>query len=567
MAISPEAELLDRLNLSGEEAARVEEYKQKVAGRSDIERVTITDEKDGVFTGKYAINPYNGELVQLWVADYVLAGYGTGAVMAVPAHDTRDFAFARKYGIPIRIVIHPDEETTLEAESMQEAFVEYGPMVNSGKFDGLSGADAFNAVSDHAENEGFGRRRVNYKLKDWSISRQRYWGCPIPIIHCEKCGQVPVPEDELPVLLPEVESYHPQGRSPLDDVPEFMNITCPECGGEARRDPDTMDTFVCSSWYYLRYADALNEIAAFDKQKANTWTPVDLYVGGVTHATGHLIYFRFFHKFLYDIGWVDSIEPATRLFNHGMVSDSKGEVMSKSKGNVVSPIALCEERGVDVSRLAMYFTAPSEKPVLWSSDAVAGVEKFAANKLYTIVESYRDTNPDLKSYFKPDSLTDAERKNYVKLNQTIKRVSESFERLQFNTALAALMELVRDYDPDSITDDTLNDQIVLKTIQMAAPLAPHMAEEMWELSGFNESGFKSSWPMYDPEAVIGDMIEIAVQINGKLRDTVRVASDSDQATVEEAALNSEKIQKYVVRKQILKKIYVPGRLLNIVVKG
>jgi len=567
MAISPEAEILQGLKLDAKHAKAVDEYKKTVAGRSDIERAAATDDKDGVFTGKYAINPFNGEKVQLWVADYVLAGYGTGAVMAVPAHDTRDFAFARKYDIPIRVVIHPDAKTTLNEATMKEAFVEYGPMVNSAPFDGKTGKEAIDAVSEYAEQQGFGRGKVNYKLKDWSISRQRYWGCPIPIIHCEKCGEVAVPQKDLPIELPRTENYHPKGRSPLADVPEYMNTVCPKCGGEAQRDPDTMDTFVCSSWYQYRYTDPHNDKEPFSKEQVNRWFPIDLYVGGVTHATGHLIYFRFFHKFLHDLGRLDSIEPATILFNHGMVSDATGEVMSKSKGNVVSPIELMQERGIDVSRLAMFFTAPSDKPVMWSESTLAGVEKFAASKLFPVVAQYRETRPDLKQHFKHDSLSPADRKIYLKLNQTIKRVSESFDRLQFNTAIAALMELVRDYNPDETSSDALNDQVVLKTIQMAAPLAPHMAEEMWRLCGFEDSVFKSRWPEYDPEAIIGDTIQVAVQVNGKLRDTVTVPADPDQATVEEAAFASEKIQKYTSDKQILKKIYIPGRLLNIVVKG
>lgn len=567
MAISPESDLVERLNLEPEYRQKVQEYRKLAAGRSDIERAAVTLDKDGVFTGRYAMNPFNGERVQLWVADYVLAGYGTGAVMAVPAHDTRDFAFAKKYGIPINVVIHPDEDTSLNAKSMADAFTEYGPMVNSGPFNGLAGQKAIDAVSDHAAAKGFGRRKVNYKLKDWSISRQRYWGCPIPIVHCEKCGEVPVPDAELPVILPRVENYTPKGRSPLADVPEFMDVKCPTCGGKAERDPDTMDTFVCSSWYFLRYIDPQNEQEFCSKELARQWMPIDLYVGGVTHATGHLIYFRFFTKFLKDIGWLTFDEPATRLFNHGMVMDADGEVMSKSKGNVVSPIGLMADRGVDVSRLAMFFTAPSEKEVAWSNDSLTGVEKFVLNRLHPLVASYRGTRPDLKQHFKVDALSEYERTIYVKLNQTIKKVSDSFERLQFNTAIAAVMELLRDYESDQIPTDELNDQIVLKATQLMAPLAPHLAEEIWEMAGFCESIFKSGWPEYDPSAVIGDMIEIAVQVNGKLRDSIRVSADADQATVETAGLASTKVQGFVAGKQILKKIYVSGRLLNIVVKG
>lgn len=566
MAISPESELIDRLNLEGEYAERVKEYQQKALLRSDIERAAANEEKDGVFTGKYAVNPFNGEKIQLWVADYVLAGYGTGAVMAVPAHDTRDFAFAHKYGIPIKVVIHPDENTTLDPAQMEDAFTEYGPMANSDLFNGLKGQVAIQKVTEHAQSQGFGRSKVNYKLKDWSISRQRYWGCPIPIIHCPKCGPVPVPDEELPVKLPQVENFMPKGRSPLADVPEFMSTVCPKCRGEAQRDPDTMDTFVCSSWYYMRYVDPQNQQAPFDPAKANAWLPIDLYVGGITHATGHLIYFRFFHKVMHDMGLLDSIEPATRLFNHGMVMDAQGEVMSKSKGNVVSPLDLMDERGVDVSRLAMYFTAPSEKEVLWSSETITGVEKFVYNKLFPIHQHYRGSNPDLKRYFNQDELTKSERSIYVKLNQTIKKVSESFDRLQFNTAIAALMELIRDFERAEIVNDELNDQIVLKTLQMVAPLAPHLAEELWEALGHQESVFQSTWPEFDEDAVQGELIEIAVQVNGKLRDTVQVPPDADQETVEAEAFTSDKVKSFTDGKNIIKKIYVPGRIFNIVAK-
>ncbi|MCK4572762.1 MAG: class I tRNA ligase family protein, partial [candidate division Zixibacteria bacterium] len=493
--------------------------------------------------------------------------YGTGAVMAVPAHDTRDFAFARKYDIPIKVVIHPDENTALNVEDMSDAFTEYGPMVNSAHFDGLAGKDAVRKVTAFAEEKGFGRAKINFKLKDWSISRQRYWGCPIPIIHCEKCGEVPVAEDDLPVVLPKVENYQPKGRSPLADLPEFMNTTCPKCGGEAQRDPDTMDTFVCSSWYYLRYLDAKNDKAPFDKKTGNDWLPIDLYVGGITHATGHLIYFRFFHKFLQDLGWINSPEPATRLFNHGMVLDSKGEVMSKSKGNVVSPIAVMAERGVDVTRLAMFFTAPSEKEVMWSDDSVTGVEKFLLNKVYPLGGYYRGSQPDLKRYFKRDDLSDFEWNLYVKLNQTIQRISEDIDRLQFNTSIAALMELIRDYNSEKVTGDEFNDYLVAKTVQLLAPLAPHTAEEMWAGFGNQESVFKSAWPVYDKAAVIGDTIEMGVQVNGKLRGTVVVPADAEQEVVEKAAFDNPRVKAFIDGKQIAKVIYVKGRIFNIVVQG
>ncbi len=566
MAVSPESDLIDRLKLEGKYREQVEQYRQQAARKSDIER-TATGDKDGVFTGKYAINPFNGEKVQLWVADYVLAGYGTGAVMAVPAHDTRDFAFAKKYGIPIKVVINPSASIMLDLKTMEDAFTEFGPMVNSSEFNGLAGKEAIERVTAYAEEKGFGRGKVNYRLKDWSISRQRYWGAPIPIIHCERCGEVPVPDDQLPVELPEVENFMPKGRSPLEDVESYMNATCPSCGGDAKRDPDTMDTFVCSSWYYLRYLDPNNTTEPFDRNTATDWMPIDLYIGGITHATGHLIYFRFFQKFLYDLGWTTDVEPATRLFNHGMVMDAHGEVMSKSKGNVVSPIGLMDERGIDVSRLAMFFVAPSDKEVLWSDKTIVGVEKFLINRMFPLTEDLRGARPDLKRYFKDSELSDYEYAIYVKLNQTIKKVNDSFERLQFNTAISALMELTRDYEPEEITNDELNDQIVLKSIQMIAPLAPHLAEEMWQTAGFEQSVFKSQWPTFDPEATVGDTVEIAVQVNGKLRDTIVVPADADQPAVEEAGLDSERVQAHIEGKTIVKKIYVPGRILNIVVRG
>ncbi len=567
MVVAPESELIDRLGLTGDDLERVTAYRQQALTKSEIDR-TAAGEKDGVFTGKYVINPYNGERVPLWVADYVLAHYGTGAIMAVPAHDERDFAFARKYGLPLKLVIRPKADVSLVISEMDDAYAGPGFIENSGQFDGIpAGEEAINAFSTYAESEGFGRRRTNFKLKDWSISRQRYWGCPIPIIHCPKCGPQAVPDDQLPVVLPRVESYMPKGRSPLADVPEFLNTTCPKCGGPAERDADTMDTFVCSSWYFLRYIDPKNETALANWDQVKAWMPIDLYIGGITHATGHLIYFRFFTKVLKDLGYLDFDEPATRLFNHGMVMDAEGEVMSKSKGNVVSPIELMRTRGIDVSRLAMFFTAPSEMPVLWSDDSVTGVEKFTHNRFWPLAESYRGTTDALKQSLSRDGLSGYERDIYVKLNQTIKRVDEDSEKLQFNTCIAALMELVREYDASKISSDTLNDRVILTAIQLIAPMAPHLAEELWQRCGQEGSVFRSAWPSADPEALTGDQVTIAVQVNGKLRDTIAVAADAGQGDIEAVALGSSRVQQHTDGKAVVKKIYVPGRLLNIVVKG
>ena len=566
MAIAPESPLVEKLNLVGEYREKVEKYKKEVLMRSEIDRTAAVGEKDGVFTGKYAINPFNGEEIQLWVADYVLAGYGTGAVMAVPAHDSRDFLFAKKYDIPIKIVIHPDGNTVLKLDEMDDAYTDYGVMVNSAHFDGAIGEDAIRKVNDYAEEKGIGRKRVNYKLRDWLISRQRYWGAPIPIIHCPKCGAVSVTESDLPVLLPDVENYIPKGRSPLADVPEYMNVKCPECGGKAQRDADTMDTFVCSSWYYLRYADPKNDKKPYDRDKLDPWMPIDKYIGGITHATGHLIYFRFFQKFLKDIGWVKDEEPATELFNLGMVMDAKGEVMSKSKGNVVSPIGLMDRRGIDISRLGMFFTAPAEKEVLWTDDVLVGIEKFIKNRFYPLTGKFRGADLDLKSYFKLSELDDYSKNTYIKLNQTIKRVGEDFDRLQFNTAISALMELEHDFKPDKIKSDALNDYIILKAIQLMGPMAPHLAEEMWHRCGMNDSVFRSEWPEFDPDAVKFDTVTIAIQVNGKLRSEMEMARDSAKDDVISTALEDSKVKTYTDGKEIIKRIYIANRLVNIVVK-
>jgi leucyl-tRNA synthetase len=563
MAVAPESDIFDRVAIPASHAKLVSEYRTKAMMRSEIDRSTAANDKDGVFTGLYAINPFNGDKVEVWVADYVLPGYGTGAVMGVPAHDSRDFTFAKKYGLPIKIVIQGTETSSQSAEPLTE----YGPMINSGEFDGLSGIAAITATTAFAAEGGFGRERTQYKLKDWSVSRQRYWGCPIPIVHCKKCGPMALDESQLPILLPKVDNFKPKGRSPLADVPEFMNTTCPKCGSPAERDPDTMDTFMCSSWYYLRYLDPSNTTAPFDKKMAEEWLPIDLYIGGITHAVGHLIYYRFFQKFLHDIGWLKDDEPTIAMFNHGMVMDSKGEVMSKSKGNVVSPIELIETRGVDVTRLAMYFTAPSEREVMWTADSLTGVEKFLLNRLVPLSEGYSGSQINLKCYFKQEALSATERELYTKLNQTIKRVSASFEDLQFNTAVSALMELIRDYEAANGLSVSFKNYVILKTIQLMAPFAPHLAEELWKECGQSGSVFKSAWPVFDPSAIVSETIEIAIQINGKLRDTVRVQRDIEQSGVEAAAFAIEKVKQSIAGKQIVKKIYVQGRILNIVVKG
>ena len=564
MAVAPEAEVMQRLNIPADRRAAVDEYIEQAKKKTEVERAAA-EEKDGVFTGCYAINPFNGEKIQLWVGDYVLAGYGTGAVMAVPAHDQRDFEFARKYNIPIKVVIKTADGVELKPDEMTEAYTDYGEMVNSGPFDDTPGSSAIADTIKYAEEKNIGRSRINYRLRDWLISRQRYWGTPIPIIHCQKCGEVAVPDDELPVVLPQVTNYLPKGRSPLADIPEFINVKCPKCGGEAHRDADTMDTFICSSWYFLRYLDPKNESAPFSRESAKTWLPVDLYIGGAEHAVGHLIYFRFFTKFLKDIGLLEVDEPAKRLYNHGMVNDEQGRKMSKRLGNVTSPIGLIENDGGDISRLAMFFKGPSNVSLDWSHDIVENMSRFVVRKFFPLINLVDGEIPDLKYYFNNTELSLDEFRTYVRLNQTIKSITHDFDLLQFHTSIAAIMKFINDFEPARLSQNLIN-YCVLKLVQLVAPMAPCLAEEMWELAGRPYSVFKSEWPQYDPKAIVADTITIAVQVNGKLRGTVDVAADADEPTILEAAKLDSRVSSHLSGKTILKEIYVKGKLVSLVIK-
>ena len=562
MAIAPENPLIKELKMNPEEKRAVDKYIEKAAFKSDLER-TETGEKDGVFTGAYAINPLSGEKVQLWVADYVLSTYGTGVVMGVPAHDQRDFEFSKKYGIPLKVVIQPKGEK-LKSEDMEEAYVEPGIMVNSDMFDGLWSEEGIEKVNDYIEEKNLGQRRVNYKLRDWLVSRQRYWGAPIPMIHCSKCGIVTVPEKDLPVLLPKGEiDFLPKGRSPLADVKQFMEVKCPECKGKAERDTDTMDTFVCSSWYLFRYVDSKNESEPFSRKKAKEWFPVDKYIGGAEHATGHLLYFRFFTKFLNDIGWLPVNEPASELFNHGMVLDEHGDVMSKYKGNVISPVDLIDKNGVDVSRIAMYFAAPSEREVLWSGEGLIGASRFL-NRIYNFAQKV--DSKSINRNFKYDKLIDNDKRVYKKLNYTIKKTQEDIGTLQLNTAIASMMEFLNEFQALDSEESYIYGFCMEKLAQILAPFAPHLAEEIWETLGHKDSIFQSDWPEYDPEAIIEELVTIVVQVNGKLRTTFDVPVDSPKEEVEKKALESEKVQNFIKDKEIIKRIYLPNKLVNLVVR-
>ncbi len=571
MSLAPEHELLKRVEIPAQFRKQVEDYVKKALRRSEIERTAVTGEKEGVFTGLFATNPFSGEKVQLWVADYVVVSYGTGIVMGVPAHDQRDFLFAKKYGLPIKVVIQPVDRE-LKAEKMEEAYEEPGNMVNSGEFNGSFSTEGIKKTIDYAEEKGIGRKKINYKLRDWLVSRQRYWGTPIPMIHCEKCGIVPVPERELPVLLPEgVKDFMPKGRSPLEDVSEFINTTCPKCKGPAKRDPDTMDTFVDSSWYQLRYIDNKNEQNIFSSAKIAAWTPVDQYIGGITHATGHLLYFRFFYKFLKDIGAIkipssqDNDEPTVKLFNHGMVLDAKGEVMSKSKGNVVSPIEVMDKHGVDVTRISMLFAAPPGKEMLWTEEGLTGASRFI-NRVYRLAELVKKRPVDLNQRFRIEGLKGEDLAAYRKLNWAIKKATEDIETLEFNTSVAALMELLNNLSGLEPEKSVVFDYSVAILTQLLAPLAPHTAEEIWAQIGFKESIFKAKWPVYDPEAIRAEEVTYAVQINGKLRATFEAPVNISEEELKKLVLTQEKVAFHLKEKQIVKTIIVPNKLVNLVVK-
>ncbi|MEW6026845.1 MAG: leucine--tRNA ligase [Planctomycetota bacterium] len=574
MAIAPEHPLVSQLTTS-EQKSRVEEYVKKAAAKTEIDRAA-TGEKDGVFTGSFAVNPLSGEQVQLWVADYVLLHYGTGVVMGVPAHDQRDFLFAKKYNIPVKVVIRPaDRQTDRPADQMTEAFTDEGTMVNSGSFNGLVSTEGIRKISEHIEKQRLGTRKTYYRLKDWLLSRQRYWGAPIPMVHCPKCGVQPVPEKDLPVLLPEVKDYIPKGRSPLADEPSFINTKCPKCNGPTQRDPDTMDTFVCSSWYHLRYADPRNDKEPFGKDAVNKWLPVDLYIGGAEHACGHLIYFRFITKVLCDLGYLKFDEPVRRLFNHGMVLDEKGEVMSKSKGNVTSPREIMEEYGVDAGRVAMFFAAPSEAEILWSKNGLVGAQRFL-NRVYQLVSGIATLpNDDVRDTRRIASLSEME-ELYCRKHRTIKQVTEDIEALHYNTALSALMELVNHiYEiktllkhPTRAADYAAFKGIIRKTAErvvlLLSPLAPHLCEEMWQMLGNKESVLKAPWPQYNPSALKLKQVELAVQINGKVRSRITVPTDSAEEDVKKVALADEKVKEMLKGAAPKKVIVIPGRLVNIV---
>ena len=584
MAIAPEHPLVKELTTPAQKN-QVAEYAAKASAKSEIDRAS-TGEKDGVFTGSFAINPLSGEQVQLWVADYVLLHYGTGVVMGVPAHDQRDFLFAKKYNIPIKIVIKPlcDCRPELpqplgcdcnEGKELAEAYTEPGIMVNSGPFNGLPSRDGISKISAHIEKQKLGNRRIYFRLKDWLLSRQRYWGAPIPMIHCPKCNVQPVPEKDLPVLLPEVKDYIPKGRSPLADEPSFMNVTCPKCQGDAQRDPDTMDTFVCSAWYHLRYSDPRNPQEPFTKEAVNKWLPVDLYIGGAEHACGHLIYFRFITKVLRDMGYLKIDEPVKRLFNHGMVLDETGEVMSKSKGNAISPREIIEDFGVDTGRVAMFFAAPSEAEILWNKNGLIGAQRFLNRVHQMVTEISQFPVEDVRDTRKMVAMSQMD-EFYARIHRAIKQVTEDIEALHYNTALSAIMELVNHiYEvkallkhPTRAADYTAFKGLLRKATEtvvlLLSPLAPHLCEELWEVLGKKTSILAEPWPQYNPTALKLKQVELAIQINGKVRSRITISSDLPEEEIKKAALADPKVKEVLKDSAPKKVIVIPGRLVNIV---
>jgi leucyl-tRNA synthetase len=555
VVLAPENELVDKLTLPQYKAA-VEDYKEAAKKQTDIERQSITREKTGVFTGSYAVNPINGRRVPIWVADYVLATYGTGAVMAVPAHDDRDFAFATKYELPIERVIASETELP---------FTEYGKLVNSEEFSGLTTEEAKEAIVKKLAEAKLGSAKVNYRLRDWLVSRQRYWGAPIPVVHCEHCGIVPVPTTHLPVELPYNVEFSPDGKSPLAKSEEFMNTTCPRCGNPAQRDADTLDTFVDSSWYFLRYPDNKNSEKAFDTDLINKILPVDKYVGGPEHACMHLLYARFVTKALRDMGYLNFDEPFLSLTHQGLILGPDGLKMSKSKGNTINPDDYIKEHGSDVFRMYLMFGFGYTEGGAWSDDGLKSIARFV-DRIERLFEASREV---ISSSDSKTTIDKAEKELNYWRHFAIRGVTADAEILQFNTAIARMMELTNalsKYINEESKNGSFLKEVVADFIKLIAPFAPHFAEEQWNLIGMGYSVFNQSWPAFDASALIKDEVEIAIQVNGKIKARINVPSDLNEDGIKEASLNNEDVIKSLEGKSVAKIIVIKGRLVNIVAK-
>ena len=570
MVFAPEHPLVKELVKGTEYEEKANAFLKNVQQQNEITRTSSETEKEGLFIGAYAINPMNGAEVPILIANYVLMGYGTGAVMGVPAHDQRDFEFAQKYSLPIHVVIQPEGQTIV-ANAMTEAFTEEGLLINSGDFDGINNKAALGKIAEYMEEKGIGQRKVNFRLRDWLISRQRYWGAPIPIIYCDKCGVVPVPDKDLPVQLPLDVEFRPEGTSPLKELEEFYKVPCPECGAEARRETDTMDTFVDSSWYFLRYTDPHNSTGAWSKENANYWMNVDQYIGGVEHAILHLLYSRFFMKVFYDLDLVKTDEPFANLLTQGMVLKD-GTKMSKSKGNVVSPEEIIEKYGADTARLFILFAAPPERDLEWSDQGVEGSYRFL-NRVWRLVYSLIEEVEGSTGSINIDSLTKEDKEIRRITHHTIKKVTEDIStRFNFNTAISTIMEMVNAlyHYKDKVNKNELNKEVVVEAISnlviLLAPFAPHIADELWQSIGNKESVHTQRWPEFDAAAIIQDEVTIVVQINGKVKDKLQIPAGFSKVEMEKFAFEQERIQTLLEGKEVLKVIGVPKKLVNIVVK-
>ena len=555
VVLAPEHPLVEALTTS-EQRDEVRSYVERARLQTEVDRLSTEKEKTGVFTGAYCVNRFNGERVPILVADYVLLTYGTGVVMGVPAHDQRDFEFARKYGLPIRVVVAPPD---WDGDELEEAYLEEGTQVNSGRFDGLPSNVGLKHMADHVEDQGWGSRTVTYRMRDWLISRQRYWGTPIPIIYCDECGTVPVPEKDLPVLLPEDAEFKPTGDSPLALHQGFLNAPCPNCNRPARRETDTMDTFVDSSWYFLRYTSPRYSDGPFDPKAVRMWNPVDQYTGGVEHAVMHLLYARFFIKALRDLGLLDFDEPFLRLFNQGhIIADS--QKMSKSRGNVVAPDDYVAELGADAVRCYLMFLGPWEQGGEWSDTGMNGMARWL-NRVWGIAQ--RDAGSLDGTPIDEEAVRDLDRT----VHKTIRRVVDDLDRFKYNTALAALMELSnglsREWERGGIDSNSWSAAIE-KMLLLMAPLAPHIAEELWERTGHAYSIHSERLPEWDPALASDEVFTLVVQVNGRLRDRIEVPASISEDEAKAAALMSERVQGHTAGKKIARVIYVPGKLVNIV---
>ena len=545
MVLSPEHKILEKLNI--ENRVEVVSYQKEAAKKSEFERTEMNKDKTGVMLkGVKAINPVNGKEIPVWISDYVLATYGTGAIMAVPAHDDRDWAFAKKFDMPIIEVVSGGENVN------EAAFtdVEDGEMINSGFLNGMRVKDAIPAMIKYLEENGIGHGKTNFKLRDWVFSRQRYWGEPIPMVYCEHCGWEPLPESSLPLELPYAESYEPtdNGESPLSKLTDWVNTTCPKCGGPAKRETDTMPNWAGSSWYFLRYIDPHNDKCLADPELLKYWLPVDWYNGGMEHTTLHLLYSRFWHKFLYDIGVVPTKEPYQKRTSHGMILGANGEKMSKSRGNVVNPDDIIAEYGADTLRMYEMFMGAFDQEAPWSTESIRGCFKFL-EKVYRLMKI---VTPE-EGYSKELEST---------MHKTIKKVSDDYEKMKFNTAIAALMALINDINKlGKITKGELRTFLILLN-----PVAPHITEEMWQQAGFEGRLYQTTWPVYDESKTIEEEIEIPVQVNGKVRATIKVAKEADDEEIEKVAFENTDVLKFTDGHEIVKKIYVPGRIYTVVVK-